>query len=349
MESTQRAIAILGEGPFGRAKDLAADRDVLFDGLAEVALRPPVPYSALTDSLARSLTRATLERVTRGEQLDEAAQTRLRDLCAEQEALSARRYVTEPGMNFALLTLAPDDELTAWAREATLADLRGSAYTVEAHSPRPADITFVRRAEERVERLIGDLGTDTLRMSTVVMIIDGDVDSAYLMPTPQLIALNRERLTDEAYAADLIFHETLHQKFGECLLTRRLLPAGYSPDRGPFVEIPWNPTPAGPRTMDMLRVLSTAHVYTHLLTLWMRSFEEHGLDREREVIAKYLARATFFLSLGTKDIVVKNVGPEGPEFLNWLRSAVDELRRSIREAGIEANADVYAGQHTFRY
>jgi hypothetical protein len=349
MTPAERAIALLAEAPFGDAAGLAADRDVLFDGLAGVVLQPSARYSAIADPLARSRARALLERITRGEKLGEDERRRLHELVSGREADVPHRFVDEPGMHFSLLTLAPDDELTAWAAETALADLRHSNYTVEACRPRPEDVTLVHRAEERVDRLIGPLGTETLRLSTTVILVQGDVDSAYLMPTPHLIALNRQRLTDEAYAADLILHETLHQKFGECLLTRRLLPPDYSPDRGPFVEIPWNPMPSGPRTMDMVRVLSTAHVYTHLLTLWMRSFEEHRLDRERAVIAKYLGRAAFFLTLGTSDTVVKNVGPEGPEFLQWLRNAVDELRSSIRDAGIEADPDVHVGRPTFRY
>lgn len=345
MDSTERAIAILARPPYGSATDLAADRDILFDGLTEVALHPEEPrrWSTIADPLARSRARAILERISRGE----SDTSQLRQLFGERPAEA--RYVRGDEMNFSVLTLTDADSLTEWARDAALADLRASDYTVEARRPTPDYVELIRRAERRVDDLVGPLGSGTLGLSSVVMLVEGDVDSAFLMPTPHLIALNAERLTDEAYAADLIFHETLHQKFGECLLTRRLLPPDYSPDRGPFVEIPWNPTPRGPRTMDMLRVLSTAHVYTHLLTLWLRSFEVHRLDREREVVATYLARATFFLSLGTTDTVVKNVGPEGPEFLRWLQDAVDELRLSIRALGIEADADRYAGNPTFRY
>ncbi|MCX5395096.1 hypothetical protein [Streptomyces sp. NBC_00094] len=334
----------LANGPYGDGPSIRSDSDALFDGLTEL-LTPPgkqnLTYSRVPTSARKARLRAELEKVLRG------APSATRDQALTATLAPSSPLTADADFSVSLRVLGIDtpasDQDIRWITEEAVHDLRAEGYGAETPEFDPSLFQQERidEAKEFLSSALGRVATETLPFSGNVLILAGTFDSAYLTPTPLTIVVNERILRDPVYLAESLLHETLHQKFGDLLLVRRLLPPQYTPTSGPFLNIPWNPTPEGPRQMDSVRVLSTLHVYTHLSLFHLTLHAMGSGDTTPEKVSEYIARAHFFAHVAGTAMVGAHTGPESEAFTEWLGDALMKVLFHARSHGIQPDIARY--------
>ncbi|MFE0514851.1 hypothetical protein [Streptomyces sp. NPDC058964] len=353
-----KARHLLSTGPFGAAAGIHADMATFSEIAAELlhahtGLRPPSPApdaALIAHSVARSTTLDAFRALHgRGDPADAA---RILRRGAQLFASAApHTQLTVPGHTYAL---AGDWSAVEGGR--ALRAVIGEDLAV-AHShvaATPDHVTAVGRGLRLIEAAVGEFGLSIVSsVRGAVLIEDSIIESAFIVPAPFVSVLNTQVLASPLKTADAVLHEAAHQKFYDLLVCRRLVNPDYNYLGGALFGIPWNPVAGERRRMDCLRVLSTIHVYAHLLELLL-SVREAGLSDRGEcdgMLTEYWQRAQFFDTAVRSGVVRTALGPDARAMVDWLASVMDVHRETLAAAGRDAEspytADALEQVHRF--
>lgn len=201
-------------------------------------------------------------------------------------------------------------------------------------------VAAVDRAIDTLQQAVPGMGETTLAFVSGAVLVDtGRIASAFVSSVPQVSVLDIAVLDDPAAAADVMLHEAAHQKFYDICATRPIVEAGAE---GLRFEIPWTPVDGKRRTMSELRILSTLHVYVHLLYLQRRIYllDLMGTDRrveQRDRIRKYVDRAEFFHAILRNAGSRFSLGADGREFAEWLSETMSANLRALADLDLHGN------------
>jgi hypothetical protein len=145
---------------------------------------------------------------------------------------------------------------------------------------------------------------------------------------PGTIFLSPSPLRSPWHAAEAIFHEALHKKLSDIVLTRPIFRPGYSAATSPTIRAVWNyPLPWNPNDWSIDRALFAFHVYVHL-GLFFRIVEVRSEDLRGEygslcgMEPSKAARGAFdrarYLGAQLQRYSEDALGPDGRAFLSWL-------------------------------
>nr|BFE50946.1 hypothetical protein GCM10017745_43730 [Saccharothrix mutabilis subsp. capreolus] len=110
--------------------------------------------------------------------------------------------------------------------------------------------------------------------------------SGYYAGTPLLIFVNAGVFADEAEAAEIVLHESLHQKLADIGVAREILRRGYVDEHSHRIPVPWG----GDREFSVDRALAAYHVYTHQTVLYLSLLGHRDLvPQGPAVLARRLA------------------------------------------------------------
>lgn len=309
----------LAAGPYGDTAGLRQDVGLFLSGLASVAALGDVrPALTPTPTVAYSALRGLIEDISRDIPPD-----------AERLDIAQRSRPIDHAQSWRLVACDPTavDAGDAWLSRRALQELSRSGVSA---SPLPAGVTATARA--RVSDAIALLNAlhplteSTLAGAPTILLLQSESDSTYLTPLPGVVVLStRVSASSVEETGELLFHEALHQKLADCLVTRRISPPmGYRAGAGPLAVLPWNPRPDGPRRLDMTRCLSAYHVYVHLLWYWGMLAAQQSpvpVDRYRE----YWSRCYHFSMITMTETFASQLGPDASDLASHLTSSLVTL------------------------
>jgi hypothetical protein len=197
--------------------------------------------------------------------------------------------------------------------------------------PTDQDVILVADAIGMLNAYLGDLGATTvLRVAGAVLIEKTRIQSAFMVPMPEISVLNRKVLSEPLVAADAILHEACHQKLYDIIATRRIVRADVDYMAGQLFEIPWNPVDNQRRVMDALRILSALHVYAHLLALSWSAYTQTEDRRTLDRLVNYWQRAKFFSGLIESGTLHHRFAGDGRQMLDWLVEIISVHTHNIK-------------------
>ncbi|WP_417816287.1 hypothetical protein [Thalassospira alkalitolerans] len=126
-----------------------------------------------------------------------------------------------------------------------------------------------------------NISKTTIGSCPVISLIDGKMSSAYINSNPCCFMVNIDTLSKHVELAELILHESLHQKFIDIRLTTSLSLASYEDfdaDAVGKIPIPW-PNEQNPRYWSAIRALAAMHVYVHLVVFYLSLVNSHKYCR----------------------------------------------------------------------
>jgi hypothetical protein len=211
----------------------------------------------------------------------------------------------------------------------------------------------INKAKTLIESLIPKVVAKTLPLVHGIAIVEGKVDSAYIVSVPLMFMLNVRVLDDQLQTADSILHESLHQKMFDIRLTRQLLREDYndraSEERGD-VPIPWGAS--SPRKFSIARGLATEHVYIHTAFLYVAALEHlhsNAVLRDvggNEIIRRLYCsfeRASYLADCLASDAVARELGRDGVRFRLWMDQVLEQLRE------IRLSDGTYLGDYKVKF
>lgn len=153
----------------------------------------------------------------------------------------------------------------------------------------------------------------------LIVLHDSQVVSMQNSYTPETIYLGTAILQKPAWViADAILHESLHER---TLLHRqlwRLLAHEYDEDQAPSVHLPWSGGSVPDRFFTPWRLISAAHVYTHL-SIFRNTL---GLQEEMKIPVE---RGMFMLEALNGEEFDRCLGIEGRELRDLLLLVLREV------------------------
>ncbi|GAA0246884.1 hypothetical protein GCM10010492_53100 [Saccharothrix mutabilis subsp. mutabilis] len=220
------------------------------------------------------------------------------------------------------------------------------AAVVTAVAPTPEHDAALGRTLSTLDRALPLLGAETVRSVAGVGLFEGAMGSGYYAGTPLLIFVNAGVFADEAEAAEIVLHESLHQKLADIGVAREILRRGYVDEQSHRIPVPWG----GDREFSVDRALAAYHVYTHQTVLYL-SLLGHGdlVPQGPAVLARRLAtswaRARHFAAGTATPGARAELGLDGRRFTSWLAEVVEELGGAVLPDGspLRAHADAVHG------
>ncbi|WP_406346883.1 hypothetical protein [Streptomyces sp. NBC_00648] len=340
------ARQILSSGPYGDSKAIAEDASS-FMGLVDDLLHdatgirfpdtdegPPLAQRSIRRGLIKDAYRAlTIRKDVSEARLIMTAGLRIAD------GNTPRNEVVVPGFRYVLAGDWADDAAGRAVQDRISKDL--SPHTCSYVGAAEGEARQMADGISLLMNSVGDLGASVLdTVSGAVLVTDCPIDSAFLMPVPCASIINTRLLADPLALADAVFHESCHQKFYDILLCRRVVNEGYGFLDGALFDVPWRPIGGKKRQMDCLRILSTLHVYAHLLEflLSMEGDMEGGSMSLESRLEEYWRRASFFLELSRTATLRNGLGPDAGDMADWLDSAMVQHRASFMDREFYADS-----------
>lgn len=329
---------ILSVGRFGDARFLQANTKVLYDGLRDVLarwigerlprLRGSLPLTSRM-VLRRTYDDAYAALTEKGV---DAASAKVSEFLSVSDG--ARAGEQTPMEDMVLLSRWQDDPFARSIADTFTTLMARDGIRVEVVAPEQGHIDCLKQARRLLDRLLPKTTRNTLPLARCVVLMKGDISSAYLNENPYGFHVNVDQLGDPLLAADVLLHEALHQKLADIRLTSNQLNAGYddfTSEARVDVPIPW-PDADQPRPFSVARGLATLHVYVHLTVLyaaalaaWRRKQDVGGVDLE--TIARRLTRvyerARYLIWALSRETVKPYLGPDADELLAWLHHPVE--------------------------
>ncbi|MFF0435405.1 hypothetical protein ACFYU9_24660 [Streptomyces sp. NPDC004327] len=340
------ARQILSSGPYGDAGAIADDVSAfmrLVDDLLHDATGIRLPDADENSPLSvRSIRRGLIMDAYRALTVrKDIAEARL--IMAEglriTDGTAPRNEVAVPGFRYALAGDWSADTAGRAVQERIGKDLA------------PHTCGYVAAGEDEARKMadgirlltdsVGELGASVLStVSGAVLVTDCPIDSGFLVPVPFASVVNIRLLEDPVALADAVFHESCHQKFYDVLLCRRVVNEGYGFLDGTLFDVPWRPIGGKKRQMDCLRILSTLHVYSHLLEflLSLEGDVAGGSMSLRTRLEEYWRRASFFHELSRSSTVRDGLGPDAGDMADWLDSVMARHQASLTDRGMYAGS-----------
>lgn len=329
----------LSTGLVGDGKSLVADRDILYSGAAAIYLEdapPRLSGESHLDYLADTVKRINLDYlIVEGEraiseendpgvQGDGSGSPRPR-----LSGVAGSWWVWDKDSE-ASPSVAYGNHLGRVLRQHELDDiLRPTPVTDEQEERSVAALSLV-------QELLPQVAATTFPFVHHLVFLDGNILSMNLPQVPESVFISTELLgRDTIELADALLHESLHEKMVVLRLTRRLMRAGYTDDDSATFLLPWSVDYVKPRHFNAGRIISAAHVYTHLAVLHcaalLRDTSAGGdvTDLHRSRISLPYARAACLLDAMTREHVRDEFGEDGRLLREVLVDALESVRTEL--------------------
>lgn len=301
----------LAEGIFGDATALLADRDAWYAG---VAMMRSVP----TPSTAVRTADEAYDRIVQRSRLD--------DLFSQTRWLDPSDEWTDDADD---CELRPGLWLTSMGgRSEVRKDFRARARRIFPDSEfgplqlRVIDKEAIEHVQSAIHLLEDSFGAVWAQCAATIKLIAlhcSEVVSLQSSYTPETVYLGDALLRGPIWrTADGILHESLHER---TLLARqlwRVLKRGYDESTAPLVHLPWSGGDVPDRYFTPWRLISAAHVYTHLATF-------RKVIDETDEIALPAHRGRFMLKTLERPEFEAELGIEGVELREMLSAALGEV------------------------
>ncbi|MFI5533934.1 hypothetical protein ACIA8O_35895 [Kitasatospora sp. NPDC051853] len=198
-----------------------------------------------------------------------------------------------------------------------------AAVTPQAEAARARAVALARRG---LPRLAGDVLAAARR---VVPYRGEQPYSGYTNAAPLLVFVAEQTFRQDRLAAELLVHESLHQKLNDISLARSLFRPDYHDERSATVSVPWSFGSGRTRHFSADRTFAAFHVYTHQALLYLGlAVTEPDEERAGGALAETVlawARAAHFARALDGGPVTAELGPDGHRLTRWLTTAVDAL------------------------
>lgn len=272
--------AYLGSSPFGDASCLRSDLRVLYEELtaildvAELAFEKTaldaLPYSE------RVVARRTIDRAFAALAYDGtgAAKAVVSSFNTMRCSTEFDREFVNAG-NFVVFSGDTHDPFAASISKAFVDSMRRVGFCIDYVPVTTTHLSQIERATALLHGLMPTTWRNTRPLSTGVVLISGDVPSAYINENPESFLVNTTCFRDLPLLAETLLHETLHQKMADIRLTNYLLEDGYDDfqsEEAKDVVVPW-PNPQTPRYWSAARALAAHHAYVHMAAFYFTGIE----------------------------------------------------------------------------
>ncbi|BCQ03089.1 hypothetical protein [Cutibacterium avidum] len=344
-------VALVGDylatGPFGENRFLLANSEVFYTGAARLVAELtgasidafPQQSKPFLESQRQAYIDEALAELSRDHDLAAAKTRDLEDLLskyATDETLDVPSDASSCGLT----------PFRAWAEHplgrAIIARFGASMGTVGhdtqyvAVDATEAMVRDVRKATGLLERTLPSLVPAVFEHVGGLCLFEGNLDSGFSGATPLLIFTNVNSLSYTLDAADLILHESLHQKMRDIDTSFDTLADDYVDNAGYMVHVPWGGAEDG-RVFSVDRAMSAYHVYTHLALLHIAAISDPESGPEAALLERLLirwGRADHFGTALLDARAQRDLGVDGRKMVDWLRVAVDELGRFEISPGV---------------
>lgn len=160
--------------------------------------------------------------------------------------------------------------------------------------------------------------------------------SAFNIRGPLLVFVSRHTFADAIRAAELVFHECLHQKLNDICVVKQLFRPDYDDAASARVTVPWTFSGQGVRYFSADRCFSAMHVYTHQAFLYLgylinvlekqsSDHDEGRVESAMRHIRSSWARANHFRHGIRAPEMQAELGADGHALAEWLTVAVDRM------------------------
>lgn len=176
--------------------------------------------------------------------------------------------------------------------------------------------------------------------------------SGYTVSAPLFIFVAEQTFDRDDITAELLVHESLHQKLSDISLSRSLLRADYNDTTSATIAVPWSFGSNRIRRFSADRSFAAFHVYTHQAVLYLGMLATSTSDEEAASAVENLilswARAAHFDREFNSGPVRDEWGTDGYRFAEWLSSAVCNLGNFRLPDGtaLSSHAEAFAGPKT---
>lgn len=337
----------LAKGPFGENGFLLANSEVFYAGAARlVAELTGAPIDAFPrqskpflESQRQAYVDEALAELSRDRDLASAKTRELEELLSTYAADEALDVPSD----------TPPCDLTpfrAWADHPlgrAIIDRFGASMGTGGHDTQyvavdatEAMVRDVRDATGLLERAMPSIAPAVFEHVEGLCLFEGNLDSGFSGATPLLIFANVNSLSYTLDAADLILHESLHQKMRDIDTSFDTLSDDYVDNAGHMVPVPWGGGGDG-RVFSVDRAMSAYHVYTHLALLHIAAISDPQSGPEAALVERLLVRwgrADHFGTALLDSSAQRDLGVDGRKMVDWLRVAVDELGRFEISPGV---------------
>lgn len=335
MKTNEASTAInLASGPFGATNDIHTDLRLYYAGLEELmdAACGPVPPKASEDSLLAISTRRAA--------LDRAFQSLTKDLHLAQRTLSIGSIRVREANSCADAVVAGPAASYRLARGWADRPCGEEMISYVQRDLHPHELAYVSATQDDAVRVsdglallydvCGELAEGVVACTRGAMVVESrTLQSGFVVPVPMVSIIEKRLLASDVEIAEALFHEACHQKLYDLIAVRDMFRSDYDFLNGPHAEIPWDPVGGRRRTMDGVRVVSTLHVYTHLLVLYSALLDA-GLGQKFEArISEYASRGAFFAALVVGGLNHAGMGRDGVKFLSWLTDSFFTVSASL--------------------
>lgn len=330
----------LATGVFGKADDIKRTADSYYRGLGRLCADKcgvdglDAQASPQMESLRRGTLDSALREFLAGR--DDAGHRLIREYLALPESDFTEDLPTsENDFPRALRAWGGDpigDEIVG--RFNASMSTMGDAAVVTAAAATAEHDAGIDHAIRTLDSALPLIGAGTVRSLAGIGLFTGAMGSGYFAGTPLLIFVNTTVFADEALAAEILLHESLHQKLADIGVAREILRRDYVDEKSHQVSVPWG----GDRWFSVDRSLAAYHVYTHQSLLYLSllcrgnlvAVDAHTLAR-RLVIS--WARAHHFAEGVAGVDAQAELGIDGRRFTSWLADVVEEVGNVVLPDG----------------
>jgi hypothetical protein len=301
----------LATGLFGDATALIADRDAWYRGVATTCAlaQPALDVATVDDAYARIVQRSRLDDLFSPTVWPDPADGWLEE---------ASDHEIRPGLWLTNMAGAGGDreQFRARARrifpEAEFGPLALRDIDADA-------IGHVDAAVALLESSFADVWGQCAATISLIALHRSEVVSMQSSYTPETVYIGDALLRGPVWrTADGLLHEALHER---TLLARqlwRVLRAGYDEESAPAVHLPWSGGDVPDRYFTPWRLISAAHVYTHLATF-------RSVIGQRDEVTLPAFRGRFMLDALERPDFEADLGVEGIELRDTLSRALREV------------------------
>lgn len=309
--NAQSALGILSSQEIGSSAPLIADRDAWYRNLA------PIVGLDSPGSAPRTVDEA-FARIVRRSRIDDSISPIDWDDLDETDVVESNDHELADGLWLTNIGGGGADRSAYRARIARnwpteeFGPLRLGPLSTQ-------DAIAVRAAVDLLQRHFAPVWDECLKTVSLIAMYRSPVKSMQNSFTPETAYVSYTLLQEGSWVvADAILHEVLHER---TLLARQLwqfMAPNYSEHDGPTIHLPWSGGPVPDRHFTAWRLLSAAHVYTHLATFRML------MGREEEANMPVF-RGNFMLNALSEPDFATRLGPDGIRWRDSLRTAMAEI------------------------
>lgn len=330
----------LSTGPFGSSSFLEANVELLYRSLSSIVGRHlnidvPSPSASLPAS-ARAIVRRELDfsfaELAEGRSVSN--KSRWLQVIDAIKSMKSRPTHESVGPICVLLNWETDP----FANDIRLAfsrSMKDEGAVVNGRRPAKKHIQMIHLAHELAQHTIPDTYFDSLSLAPNVVLVHGQVSSAYINENPFSFFINDSQFADCALTMETLLHEALHEKMACIRLTSNLLRAGYddldSETRGD-VLVPW-PSVNRPRYWSFARALAAYHVYVHTSALYFLLLQTpaalHSVATE-DLLQRFKSqfeRASYLHAALQSDWCQPYADMDAKDFFAWAGAVLEALER----------------------